>query len=154
MNDAFETLHGYYIEDLEIGMSASVTKTFTEQDVAMYAQLSTDDNPLHMNDEFAAQTRAGGRVMHGMIPASLVSAIIGTRLPGPGCLWMAQEMRFRAPVRIGEAVCARAELQDIEREKQRIRLETICTVGETAVLDGIALVWVPSCAGPRQGLRA
>lgn len=144
MSDAFEALHGYYIEDLETGMSVSLTKSFSERDLVMYARLSTDDNPLHMNEAFAARTRFGGRVVHGMVTASLVSAIIGTRLPGPGCLWMGWEMRFLAPVRIGEAVCARAVLDDIDARKQRVRLATSCVVGETTVLDGSALVWVPS----------
>lgn len=144
MNDAFEALHGYYIEDLKTGMSASVTKAFTGRDVDMYAQLSTDDNPLHMNEEFAARTRTGGRVVHGMITASLVSAIIGTRLPGPGSLWMRQDMRFLAPVRIGETVAAKAILDDIDPERQRVRLTTVCTVADRTVLDGHALVWVPS----------
>ena len=129
-------------------MSASVTKTFTELDVAMYAQLSTDDNPLHMNEEFAARTRPGGRVMHGMIPASLISAIIGTRLPGPGCLWMAQKMRFLVPVRIGEAVRASAVIERVDRNKQRVHLATVCTVEDKTVLDGSALVWVPSHSSP------
>lgn len=144
MSYAREALHGYYIEDLEAGMSASVTKAFTEQDVAMYAQLSTDDNPLHMDEAFAAQTRTGGRVVHGMVTASLVSAIIGTRLPGPGCLWMAQDLRFLAPVRIGEPVCASARLEDVDAEKQQVHLTTVCTVAGKIVLDGQALVWVPT----------
>lgn len=144
MTETFEALHGYYIEDLETGMTASVTKTFTEQDVGMYAALSTDDNPMHMDEAFAARTRAGGRVLHGMVTASLISAIIGTRLPGPGCLWMAQDMRFLGPVRIGDAVRAAATLEDIERGRQRVRLATTCTVGDKMVLDGSALVWVPS----------
>lgn len=148
MNDSFEALHGYYIEDLEKGMSVSVSKTFTERDVAMYASLSTDDNPMHMNEEFAAHTRAGGRVMHGMITASLISAIVGTRLPGPGCLWMSQELRFLAPVRIGEPVVAGARLDDIDRARQRVRLTTVCTVRDKTVLDGSALVWVPSRSTP------
>lgn len=144
MNDAFEALHGYYLEDLETGMSASVSKAFTEQDVAMYARVSLDDNPLHMNEAFAARTRTGGRVVHGMVTASLISAIIGTRLPGPGCLWMAQDNRFLAPVRIGETVRATATIDEIETAKQRARLTTICEVGEKSVLEGHALVWVPS----------
>lgn len=144
MTETFEARHGYYIEDLETGMTASVMKTFTEQDVDMYALLSTDDNPMHMDEVFAARTRAGGRVLHGMITASLISAIIGTRLPGPGCLWMAQDMRFLGPVRIGDAVRAAATLEDIERDKQRVRLTTTCTVGDKTVLDGSALIWVPS----------
>lgn len=144
MNDAFDQLHGYYIEDLEVGMSTEISKAFSQRDLAMYAELSTDDNPLHMNEEFAARTRTGGSVLHGMITASLISAIIGTRLPGPGCLWMSQEMRFLAPVRVGETVRAAARVTDVDREKQRVRLATVCTVAGHVVLDGHALVWVPS----------
>lgn len=143
-DDDFEALHGYYLEDLEPGMSALVAKAFTDEDVAMYARLSLDDNPLHMNKAFAARTRTGGRVIHGMVTASLISAIIGTRLPGPGCLWMAQDNRFLAPVRIGETVQATATIEEIDAAKQRVRLTTICEVGETVVLQGHALVWVPS----------
>lgn len=144
MNEALEAMHGYYVEDLATGMSASLTKAFTEQDVAMYAQVSLDDNPLHMNEAFAARARTGGRVVHGMVTASLISAIIGTRLPGPGCLWMTQDNRFLAPVRIGETVRATATIDEIDMAKQRARLTTICEVGEKAVLEGHALVWVPS----------
>lgn len=144
MNDAFDRLHGYYIEDLEVGMSTEISKTFSQRDLAMYAELSMDDNPLHMNEEFASLTRAGGAVLHGMITASLISAIIGTRLPGPGSLWMAQEMRFLAPVRVGENVLAAARVTDVDRDKQRIRLATVCTVAGNEVLDGHALIWVPS----------
>lgn len=144
MNDAYGALHGYYIEDLEPGMSDSVSKAFTEQDVTLYARLSMDDNPLHMDEAFAARARTGGRVVHGMITASLISAIIGTRLPGPGCLWMAQNTRFLAPVRIGETVRASATVECIDPDKQRARLVTTCAVGRKIVLDGHALVWVPS----------
>lgn len=144
MNGPFEQLHGYHIEDLEEGMAASISRTFTEQDVAAYAGLSTDDNPLHMDEEFAALTRTGGRVIHGMITASLISAIIGTRLPGPGCLWMAQDMRFLKPVRIGEHVHAMAQVSGIRRERQHVLLETVCRVGDSVVVDGHATVWVPA----------
>jgi len=148
MSDAFEALHGYYFEDLETGMSTSVTKTFTDQDVEMYARLSTDDNPLHLDEAFAARTRTGGRVIHGMVTASLISAIVGTRLPGPGCLWMSQELRFLAPVRIGETVRATAVLDAIDPDRQRVGLATTCSVADKTVLDGRALVWVPARGGP------
>jgi len=144
MNDSFEALHGYYIEDLETGMSVTLTKAFTDDDLAMFARISTDDNPLHMNEKFAVRTRAGGRVVHGMVTASLISAIVGTRLPGPGCLWMGQELRFLAPVRVGEVVSAHGVVDGVDRDKQRVRLETTCLVAGKTVLEGSALVWVPS----------
>jgi len=144
MTDAFDTLHGYYIEDLEPGMSAAVSKVFTEADVAAYAELSLDDNPLHLDEVFAVRTRTGGRILHGMVTASLISAIIGTRLPGPGSLWMAQDMRFLQPVRIGEAVRADATVTEVNTGLQRVFLATTCRVAEKMVLEGRATVWVPS----------
>lgn len=146
MKDTFDQTHGFFIEDLKLGMSVMISKAFSEQDVLHYAHLSTDDNPLHLSEEFARQTRAGGRVIHGMITASLISAIVGTRLPGPGCLWMSQEMRFLAPVRVGETVRAEAVLISVDTNKQRVRLATTCKVEGRSVLDGRALVWVPSRA--------
>lgn len=144
MSDSFTRLHGYFVEDLEPGMSAVLSKTFSERDVELYAQVSTDTNPLHLDESFAARTRVGGRVLHGMITAGLVSALIGTRLPGPGCLWMGLDIRFLAPVRIGETVHARATVTEVDRNKQRARLNVACAVDGETVLEGTCLVWVPS----------
>lgn len=144
MNHTFEQRHGFYIEDLKPGMSATISKAFSEQDVLQYARLSADDNPLHLDEEFARHARTGGRVIHGMVTASLISAIVGTRLPGPGCLWMSQEMRFVAPVRVGETVTAHAELVELDASRQQVRMTTTCTVESKVVLDGEALMWVPS----------
>lgn len=139
-----DSLHGLYIEDIEIGMSASFEKTVSERDVTAFATLSGDTNPLHLDEEFARGTRAGQRVVHGMVTASLISTLVGCRLPGPGCLWMGQTIRFLEPVRVGARVLARAEVVEIMQERQRIRMLTTCQVGETVVIDGEALVWVPS----------
>lgn len=144
MSDSYTRLHGYFIEDLEPGLSAALSKAFSERDVELYARVSTDTNPLHLDESFAARTRVGGRVMHGMITAGLISAIIGTRLPGPGCLWMGLEMRFLAPVRIGETVDAHAVVAAVDRVKQRARLNVECAVDGKTVLQGTCLVWVPS----------
>jgi len=144
MSDAFSRRHGYYFEDLEPGMAAALSKAFSGRDVEQYARLSTDTNPLHLDEAFAVRTRAGGRVLHGMLTASLISALVGTRLPGPGCLWMGLEIRFLAPVRIDERVHARAEVSGLEHDKQRVRLAVACTVAGAAVLEGTCLVWVPS----------
>lgn len=144
MTDAFETLHGYYIEELKPGMSAALSKVFVEADVAAYAELSLDDNPLHLDEAFAVRTRTGGRILHGMVTASLISAIIGTRLPGPGSLWMAQDMRFLQPVRVGETVQADATVTEVDTKRQRVILATTCRVAGRTVLEGRATVWVPS----------
>ena len=142
--EEFDRLHGFYFEDLEVGMNAEVTKVITEADVEAFADLSGDLNPLHLNEEFAKRTRVEGRVVHGMVSASLLSTIVGYKLPGPGCLWMSQTLRFLRPVRIGDRVRARGSIVELIAAKQRARMEMICRVGEENVIDGEALVWVPS----------
>ena len=139
-----ESVHGLYFEDIDIGMSASFEKVVSSEDVEAFAGLSGDWNPLHLDDEFARGTRAGERVVHGMVTASLISTLVGCKLPGPGCLWMGQTLRFLKPVRAGERVHARAEVIEIIAGKQRVRMRTTCHVGEVTVIDGEALVWAPS----------
>ena len=139
----FEGVHGLYFEDIETGMSASFEKVVSEQDVEAFAGLSGDWNPLHLDEEFARHTRAGERVVHGMATASLISTLVGCKLPGPGCLWMGQTLKFLKPVRAGDLVCARAEVVETIEGRQRIRMRTTCRVGDTTVVEGEALVWVP-----------
>ena len=142
--EEFDRLHGFYFEDLEVGMNAEVTKVISEADVQAFADLSGDMNPLHLDEEFAKHTRTGGRVVHGMVSASLLSTIVGYKLPGPGCLWMAQTLRFLQPVRIGDRVRARGSIVEIMADKQRVRMEMTCQVEEQNVIEGEALLWVPS----------
>ena len=139
-----EDLHGYRFEELEVGMTAWFGKTITEADVLAFAGISGDTNPSHLNEEFAATTRMKTRVAHGMLTASLISAVPGTKLPGPGCLYVSQTVNFRAPVRLGDTVLARATVTRLVPEKNFAEFETICQVGETVVVDGSALIWVPS----------
>lgn len=142
--EEFDRLHGFYLEDLKVGMHAEVSKVFHDADVDAYAGISGDVNPLHLDDEFAALTRAGGRVVHGMVTASLISTLVGCKLPGPGCLWMGQTIKFMQPVNTGDRVRATATVTELMLQKQRVRMHTQCRVGDTVVVDGEALVWVPS----------
>ena len=142
--EEFDRQHGFYFEDLNVGMSAEVTKVISEADVRAFAELSGDMNPLHLNEDFAKHTRTGGRVIHGMVTASLLSTIVGYKLPGPGCLWMSQTLRFLHPVRIGDRVRARGSIVELVPDKQRVKMEMICQVDERNVIEGEALVWVPS----------
>jgi len=135
--------HGYYLEDLAPGMSASFGKTITEADIAMFAGASGDTNPLHLDESFASRTMVKGRIAHGMLTASLISTIVGTLLPGPGSVWVSQSLNFRAPVRIGDSVLARAEIVEVMADRQRIRMATVCRVGDAVVLDGEAVLKVP-----------
>ena len=140
----FDKLHGYYFEEIRVGMSARFEKVIRERDVQAFAEISGDVNPLHLDDAFASRTRAGERVVHGMVTASLISTLVGCRLPGPGCLWMGQVLKFVKPVRVGERVEAEATVIETIADRQRVRMRTTCKVDDTTVVDGEALVWVPS----------
>ena len=147
----FDRLHGFYFEDLEVGMNTEVTKVISEADVRAFADLSGDMNPLHLNKEFATHTRTEGRIVHGMVSASLLSTIVGYKLPGPGCLWMSQTLRFLHPVRIGDKVRARGSIVELMQDKQRVKMEMVCRVEDQNVIEGEALVWVPSVKSVRTG---
>jgi len=133
-----QDLHGYYLEDLEVGMSDSYAKTVTEADVVMFAGISGDNNPVHINAEYAAQTMFGQRIVHGMFSAALISAVLGTRLPGPGAIYIDQSLKFKAPVHIGDTVTATATVVEINQERRRVKLETVVKVGDTVVAEGVA----------------
>ena len=131
-------------EDLQPGQSASIAKTITEADILLFAAVSTDTNPVHIDAEAAARTPFGERVAHGMLSAGLISAVLGTRLPGPGTIYLGQTLRFRAPVKIGATVTATVEVTALDPEKKRATLKTTCTVGGKTVIEGEATVMVPS----------
>ncbi len=135
---------GYFFEDLRLGQTATLSKTITEADVLAYARLSLDTNPIHLDEAAARQSRFGGRVAHGMLSAGLISAVLGTCLPGPGAIYMRQSLRFRAPVRIGATVRAIVEIIDLKVPGQRATLRTLCQVNGAVVIDGEACVQVPS----------
>ncbi len=136
-------LHGYYFEDLSIGMTASYGKTLTDADVLMFTGVSGDTNPLHLNRDFAEKTPFKGRIVHGMLTASLISTLIGTRLPGPGCIYMDQSLKFTVPVRVGDTVTAKVEITELDKNRPLAVLDTICSVGDQVVLKGRARVKVP-----------
>jgi 3-hydroxybutyryl-CoA dehydratase len=136
--------NGYDIEDLSVGMSAETAKTITDADIVLFAAVSTDVNAVHMDEDFAKTTMFGGRIAHGMLSASLISAVLGNRLPGPGTIYMNQSLRFRAPVRPGDTVHARVTVKEVIAEKSRIVVDTVCTVGDTVVIDGEATLMTTS----------
>ncbi len=142
-----EELDGYALEELRVGMTAVYSKTVTESDINLFCAISGDTNPLHLDYEYAKSTMFGGPIAHGMLSASFISTVIGTKLPGPGCVYISQNCRFRAPVRAGDTVRARATIEEIMPERRRVLLKTVCTVGETVVVDGDALVMLPERKG-------
>jgi 3-hydroxybutyryl-CoA dehydratase len=139
-----DELHGLYIEDIAVGMSALYARTVTDADIVLFAGISGDVNPVHLNHEFASHTQFHGRIAHGMLTASFISTVLGTKLPGPGCVYLSQTLKFRAPVRSGDTVHARVSVTELDREKRRVKLLTVCTVNDAVVLEGEAQVMVPS----------
>lgn len=132
------------IEDIEIGMSRSLSKTIGDAEIAMFAELSTDHNPVHLDDAYAQDTIFGGRIAHGMLTAGLISAVIGEQLPGHGSVYLGQSLKFMAPVRPGDRVEASVTVISIDHAKRRVTLDCACRVGDTVVLKGEALVLAPS----------
>lgn len=132
--------NGYDIEDLSVGMSAEIGKTITDADIILFSGVSTDVNAVHLNEEFAKTTMFGGRIAHGMLTAGLISAVLGNRLPGPGCIYVSQSLKFKAPVRPGDTVTAKVTVKDVLLEKGRVVLDTVCTVGGKVVIEGEAMM--------------
>ncbi len=132
------------IEDLEIGMVRSLRKEVTDRDIELFAEVSTDHNPVHMDESYAQDTIFEGRIAHGMMTAGLISAVIGEQLPGHGTVYLGQSLKFLAPVRPGDVVLAEVEVLEIDYAKRRVRMETRCLVDGKKVLIGEATVLAPS----------
>ena len=137
-------LGGYEFKELRVGMFTTYAKTITEADIVLFAAVSGDNNAIHTNEEFAATTIFKGRIAHGMLSASVISAAIANKLPGPGAIYMSQNLRFRAPVRAGDTVRATVTVKELIPEKHRVLLSTCCTVRDEVVIEGDALVALPA----------
>ena len=133
----------YSIDDLQVGQSYTMGKTVTDADIVMFAGVSTDTNAVHLNEEFAKTLPFGGRIAHGMLSASFISAVLGAHLPGPGTIYLGQTLKFTAPVRINDTVNTTVTVKEIIKEKKRVILETVCKVGDTVVITGEATVKKP-----------
>lgn len=134
------TQGGYDIQDLQVGMAASVAKTVTEADIVMFAGVSTDVNPVHLNEEFARTTPFQGRIAHGMLSAGFISAALANKLPGPGTIYLGQTLKFKAPVRPGDTVVATVTVKEVIVEKRRCILAAVCRVGDVVVIEGESTV--------------
>ena len=137
-------MNGKTIDELNVGQTASFTKTISESDVYMYAGITGDFNPAHVNETYAKKTAFKTRIAHGMLSAGLISNVLGNQLPGPGTIYLQQNLNFRAPVTIGDTITATVEVIEVIREKKRVRLKTVCTNQDNVVvLDGEALISPP-----------
>ena len=143
MTQTFEAMNGLFLEDLKVGQSAMFGRTVTDADITAFAGVSGDTNPIHLHDGFARTTRFGQRIAHGMLSGSFISTVIGTKLPGPGSVYIAQTMNFTAPVLIGETITAVATITAIDERRRRVVLKTQCLNGDKVVVDGEATVLVP-----------
>jgi 3-hydroxybutyryl-CoA dehydratase len=137
---------GHYMEDLSVGMEASLAHTVTAEDIDAFARLSGDHNPVHLDEAYAATTQFKGRIAHGLVTASYVSAVLGMKLPGPGCIYVSQTLNFMAPVAIGAEVIATVTITDLIPERRRAIFACVCKVGSKTVLEGEAVIMVPSRA--------
>jgi 3-hydroxybutyryl-CoA dehydratase len=135
-------LHGYYLEDLEIGMSASTEKTISAADVTTFAQISGDDNPIHVDEEYAKNSAFGKRIVHGMFSAALISAVAGTKLPGYGGVYLTQELKFRKPIFIDDTVVTKLTIEDINQRRGRVTMKTEVFVKDVLVVSGEAIYMV------------
>lgn len=138
------TLQTLSFEDLSVGMTEKLSKTVASSDVVGFAEVTGDRNPIHLSEHFAAKTPFGTRIAHGLYTASLISAVLGTRLPGPGAIYISQTLNFRAPVKIGDTVEVTVAVAELVPARFRARLTCSCAVDDEIVLDGEAWVKVPS----------
>ena len=135
---------GKFYEDLEVGMEATYERVVSEHDIAAFAVVTGDNNPMHLDAAYATATMFKGRIAHGMLTAGYLSTIFGTRLPGPGCIYVSQTLNFRAPVRIGDIVKARVQISELLPVKKRVIFACDCSVAAKTVLQGEAVLMVPS----------
>jgi 3-hydroxybutyryl-CoA dehydratase len=135
--------HSYCFEDLRVGQTAHMERVVDDALIRQFTALSGDDNPVHLDEEYARQTRFGGRIAQGMLGATFISAVIGSRLPGHGTIYLSQSLKFLAPVRIGDCVITEATVAELRPEKSRAVLKTVCRVGDRVTIEGEALVMVP-----------
>src|SRR5271155_6089509 len=142
----FET---HFFEDLAVGMREALVKRVENEDVIGFAELSGDRNPIHLSEHFARKTRFGGRIVNGLYTASLISALIGMRLPGPGSVYISQSLNFLGPVKIGDVVDVSVEVVELTEKNRRVRLRCECRVGNEIVLDGEGVLSVPPTPKPR-----
>ena len=135
-------MNGLRLEDLSLGQSAEISHVVTDADIRAFAAVSGDNNPVHLDEDYAAATPFKTRIAHGMLSAGYISAVLGTRLPGPGAIYISQTMNFKRPVRIGDEVITRATVAAIDSEKARVTLATVCEVAGKPVVEGEAVVMV------------
>ena len=136
-------MQGFYFDELSVGQTAEMSRVVGAADIEAFAEVSGDNNPVHLDEAYAKTTTFGERIAHGMLSAGYISALLGTRLPGPGCIYLSQSLRFRRPVKIGDLVVARVTIRTLDAGRGHVTLDTVCEVNGKTVIDGEALVIAP-----------
>jgi 3-hydroxybutyryl-CoA dehydratase len=136
-------VQGFYFDELTVGQTAEMSRVVGTGDIETFAEVSGDRNPVHLDEAYAKTTTFGERIAHGMLSAAYISALLGTKLPGPGAIYLSQSLRFRRPVRIGDLVVARVTVKTLDANRGHVTLETACEVNGKTVVDGEALVIAP-----------
>ena len=136
-------MQGFYFDELTVGQTAEMSRVVGAADIEAFAEVSGDNNPVHLDEDYAKTTTFGERIAHGMLGGAYISAILGTKLPGPGVIYLSQSLRFRRPVRIGDVVVAKVTITALDENRARVTLDTSCEVGGKAVIEGEALVIAP-----------
>lgn len=136
-------MQGLYFDELSVGQTAEMSRVVGAADIEAFAEVSGDNNPVHLDEAYAKTTTFGERIAHGMLSAAYISAILGTKLPGPGAIYLSQSLRFRRPVKVGDLVVARVTVRELDEAKSRVTLDTVCEVAGKTVIDGEALVIAP-----------
>ena len=139
-----ESIKEFDIHEIQIGMTESSSHIITNQDIILFAKISGDKNPVHLDDKFAATTQFKKRIAHGLMSSSYFSALFGTRLPGRGCVYVSQNLNFKRPVYINDEVIAKIEVIGIDKEKRRVFFDTVCTVKGKTIIDGQAELYIPT----------
>jgi 3-hydroxybutyryl-CoA dehydratase len=142
--ETFKTLHGFFIEDLQLDQTDKIERRITEKDIDNFAKLTGDNNPVHTNLDFAKKTIFKEKVAHGFLSASLISSLIATKLPGPGSIYLSQNLKFLAPVFIDDLVTVKVTVKEIDHEKKKVKLQTECFKNEKKIISGEAIVLVNS----------
>jgi 3-hydroxybutyryl-CoA dehydratase len=136
-------VQGFFFDDLSVGQSAEMTRLVAAADIEAFAEVSGDSNPVHLDEAYARTTTFQSRIAHGMLSGAYISAVLGTRLPGPGAIYLNQTLRFRRPVKIGDAVTARVTVAGLDARRGHVTLSTVCLVDGKTVVDGEAIIMVP-----------
>ena len=142
--ETFKKLHGFFIEDLQLNQTDKIERKITEKDIDNFAKLTGDNNPVHTNLDFAKKTIFKQKVAHGFLSASLISTLIATKLPGPGSIYLSQNLKFIAPVFIDDLVRVKVTVKEIDHEKKKVKLQTECFKNEKKIISGEAIVLVNS----------